>query len=38
VEDPFAPDQAVLDVQRERVLAAVDIVIPGHDEAFRVER
>ena len=34
--DPFAPDQAVPDAQRERVLAAVDIVIPGHGESFRV--
>ena len=34
--DPFAPDQAVLDTQRERVLAAADIVIPGHGAAFRV--
>ena len=37
-EDPFAPDQSVLDAQRERVLAAVDIVIPGHDGPFRVEK
>jgi glyoxylase-like metal-dependent hydrolase (beta-lactamase superfamily II) len=36
VLDPFAPDQAVLDAQRERVLAAADIVIPGHGAAFRV--
>ena len=36
--DPFAPDQAVLDAQRERVLAVADIVIPGHGEAFRVAR
>lgn len=35
--DPFAPDQGVLEAQRERVLAAVDIVIPGHGEAFRVK-
>jgi glyoxylase-like metal-dependent hydrolase (beta-lactamase superfamily II) len=38
VVDPFAPDQAVLEAQRERVLAAVDIVIPGHGDGFRVER
>ena len=38
VEDPVAPDQAVLDAQRERVLAAVDIVIPGHDAPFLVKR
>jgi glyoxylase-like metal-dependent hydrolase (beta-lactamase superfamily II) len=34
--DPYAPDQAILEVQRTRVLAAVDIVIPGHGESFRV--
>jgi glyoxylase-like metal-dependent hydrolase (beta-lactamase superfamily II) len=33
--DPYCPDQALLDFHRERVLAAVDIVIPGHGEAFR---
>ncbi len=36
--DPFASDQAVLDAQRARVLAAVDIVIPGHGELFRTGR
>jgi glyoxylase-like metal-dependent hydrolase (beta-lactamase superfamily II) len=36
--DPYAPDQAVLEAQRERVLAVADIVIPGHGEAFRVNR
>jgi glyoxylase-like metal-dependent hydrolase (beta-lactamase superfamily II) len=36
--DPYAPDQAALDVQRARVLAIADIVIPGHGEPFRVER
>ena len=35
-EDPFAFDQHVLDTQRERVLGAADIVIPGHGPAFRV--
>lgn len=34
--DPYAPDQAVLEAQRARVLAVADIVIPGHGEAFRV--
>ena len=34
--DPYAPDQARLEEQRARVLEAVDIVIPGHGEAFRV--
>lgn len=36
--DPVAFDHASLDVQRARVLAAVDIVIPGHGEAFRTGR
>jgi glyoxylase-like metal-dependent hydrolase (beta-lactamase superfamily II) len=36
--DPYAPDQAVLDAQRARVLAVADIVIPGHGESFRVTR
>jgi glyoxylase-like metal-dependent hydrolase (beta-lactamase superfamily II) len=36
--DPYAPDQAVLETQRARVLAVADIVIPGHGEPFRVER
>jgi len=36
--DPYAPDQAILEMQRARVLAVADIVIPGHGEAFRVER
>jgi glyoxylase-like metal-dependent hydrolase (beta-lactamase superfamily II) len=35
--DPYAPDQAVLETQRARVLAAVDIVIPGHGASFRVQ-
>ena len=34
--DPLAWDQASLDEGRARVLAAVDIVIPGHGEPFRV--
>lgn len=34
--DPYAFDQTVLETQRARVLAAVDIVIPGHGEPFRV--
>ena len=36
VIDPRAWDQAALERGRERVLAAADIVIPGHGEAFRV--
>lgn len=34
--DPLGADQAAIERGRERVLAAVDIVIPGHGEAFRV--
>jgi glyoxylase-like metal-dependent hydrolase (beta-lactamase superfamily II) len=34
--DPYAPDQAVLERSRARVLAAADVVIPGHGPAFRV--
>jgi len=37
-EDPLADDQAALVVSRERVLAAADIVIPGHGGPFRVAR
>jgi glyoxylase-like metal-dependent hydrolase (beta-lactamase superfamily II) len=37
-EDPYAPDPDVLRANRARVLAVADIVIPGHGEAFRVER
>ena len=33
--DPYAPDQALLEFHRERVLAAADIVVPGHGEPFR---
>ena len=38
VEDPYAPDQALLESNRLRVLAVADIVIPGHGAPFRVER
>lgn len=34
--DPLADDQAAIEAGRARVLAAADIVIPGHGEAFRV--
>jgi len=34
--DPLAWDQAALERGRERVLAAADVVIPGHGEPFRV--
>lgn len=33
-EDPYAPDREVLRAQRERVLALVDRVVPGHGPAF----
>jgi glyoxylase-like metal-dependent hydrolase (beta-lactamase superfamily II) len=35
--DPFADDQAVLNASRARVLAAADIVIPGHGGPFRTK-
>jgi glyoxylase-like metal-dependent hydrolase (beta-lactamase superfamily II) len=34
--DPFASDQAALERGRARVLAAADVVIPGHGSPFRV--
>jgi glyoxylase-like metal-dependent hydrolase (beta-lactamase superfamily II) len=34
--DPLGSDQAAIEAGRARVLAAADIVIPGHGEAFRV--
>ncbi len=34
--DPYAPDQAVLEASRARILAVADVVIPGHGPAFRV--
>jgi glyoxylase-like metal-dependent hydrolase (beta-lactamase superfamily II) len=34
--DPLAWDQAAIEKGRERVLAAADIVVPGHGEPFRV--
>jgi glyoxylase-like metal-dependent hydrolase (beta-lactamase superfamily II) len=34
--DPLGADQAAIEAGRERVLAAADIVIPGHGPAFRV--
>ncbi len=36
--DPIAPDQEILEFHRSRVLAAADIVIPGHGEPFRTRR
>jgi len=34
--DPFASDQAALERGRARVLAAADVVVPGHGAPFRV--
>jgi glyoxylase-like metal-dependent hydrolase (beta-lactamase superfamily II) len=34
VEDPYAPEQDLLHLQRERVLALADRVVPGHGPAF----
>ena len=34
-EDPYAPDREQLREQRERVLAQVTLVVPGHGAAFR---
>jgi glyoxylase-like metal-dependent hydrolase (beta-lactamase superfamily II) len=36
--DPLADDQAALEASRARLLAAADIVIPGHGGPFRVTR
>ena len=36
--DPLGADQAAIEAGRARVLAAADIVIPGHGGAFRVTR
>jgi hypothetical protein len=36
--DPLASDQAALEVSRARILAAADIVIPGHGSPFRTGR
>jgi glyoxylase-like metal-dependent hydrolase (beta-lactamase superfamily II) len=36
VTDPYAPDMAACDRNRERVLAVADVVIPGHGAPFRV--
>ena len=33
-DDPYAPDRDLLRVQRERVLALADRVVPGHGPAF----
>ena len=35
VEDPYAPDQQVLNVSRKRVLEVATLVVPGHGSPFR---
>ncbi|WP_412541601.1 MBL fold metallo-hydrolase [Longispora sp. K20-0274] len=37
VEDPVAPDQALLRANRERVLAVADRIVPGHGPMFTRE-
>jgi glyoxylase-like metal-dependent hydrolase (beta-lactamase superfamily II) len=34
IEDPYAPDPAVLHASRARVLALADLVVPGHGAPF----
>lgn len=34
VEDPYAPDQAVLEESRRRILAAATVIVPGHGAPF----
>jgi glyoxylase-like metal-dependent hydrolase (beta-lactamase superfamily II) len=34
VEDPYAPDPAVLHASRERVLGFADVIVPGHGVPF----
>ena len=34
LDDPYAPDANTLRLQRERVLAMADLVVPGHGPAF----
>ena len=34
-DDPFAPDRALLQQQRERVLQLATLVVPGHGAPFR---
>jgi hypothetical protein len=36
--DPLGWDQAAIERHRARVLAAADVVIPGHGGPFRVTR
>jgi glyoxylase-like metal-dependent hydrolase (beta-lactamase superfamily II) len=34
VEDPYAPDAALLHASRARVLAFADLIVPGHGGPF----
>ena len=34
VDDPYAPDAAVLAASRRLLLAAADTIVPGHGSAF----
>ncbi|NGO74531.1 MBL fold metallo-hydrolase [Streptomyces sp. YC504] len=34
-DDPVAPDRELLRASRERVLAAADVIVPGHGGAFK---
>jgi len=36
VEDPFAPDPALLEASRRRILAEASVVVPGHGAPFAV--
>lgn len=36
--DPLADDQEALEASRARILAAADIVVPGHGEPFATDR
>jgi glyoxylase-like metal-dependent hydrolase (beta-lactamase superfamily II) len=36
--DPTAADQSALERARERIVAAADIVIPGHGDSFRLQK
>ena len=36
--DPLGDDQAAIEAGRARILAAADIVIPGHGGPFRIDR
>ncbi len=35
VEDPVAPDREMLRASRLRVMAAADVIVPGHGAVFK---